>query len=71
VYKLKTSTYMKKKEYIMPKVALDSLEGESLLTISALIDGNTGITDGGNASDNNVNSADSKINTFDLWSDED
>lgn len=62
---------MKKKEYIMPKVALDSLEGESLLTISAFIEGNTGITDGGNASDNNVNSADSKINTFDLWSDED
>lgn len=64
---------MRKKEYIMPKVVLDSLEGESLLNSisSATMGDGTTIPYGGNASDAGAGSADSKIGTFKVWTDED
>lgn len=56
----------------MPKVILDSLEGESLLnSISAIMGDGTTISYGGDASDAGTNSADSKKGTFNVWTDED
>lgn len=55
----------------MPKVVLDSLEGESLLTtVSATMGDGTVLPYGGNASENGAGSADSKLGTFNIWTDE-
>lgn len=58
---------MKKNSYTAPQVSTWTITSDEALLVTMSYQGNTVVTDGGKASENNVMNADVKDNSFSIW----
>ena len=61
---------MKKNQYTAPQMSTYVLTSNEALLITMSYEGNTVVTDGGKASENDVMNADVKGNSFSIWDDD-
>ncbi len=61
---------MKKNQYTAPQMSTYVLTSNKALLITMSYEGNTVVTDGGKASENDVMNADVKGNSFSIWDDD-
>lgn len=61
---------MKKNSYTAPQVSTWTITSDEALLVTMSYQGNTVVTDGGKASENNIISADVKDNSYSVWDDD-